>query len=759
MTELTFVYGFLVSDTLNAGRDKYYSAAMMAPLLTPSPAGNSPGRISQLLPTVKCSNCNNSVPLNHLGDHICSKPPPVPTLPIPAVSPTAAASLLPPRLKDRVASPSNDSRVSSPPRAQRPHDSPRSDTSPVDRLRSNVPSSAPYQQRSSPLARSDPSRNVSSSPAPRPLPQIRPPPSSNDSPLRSHLPVTADFRTRAPSNSSSVPSTYSVPPPATARPSFSSTRDTPPPTNVVAPPRQGSSAIYSPEVEIDTKIGGEAGMAGVGRRGFAAAARAAMSVPPQHGDPGLQPQGSRRPNVPGALDITAPPRCKLFLLMLLISRLYSITAMGTPPLSAGSGYSSHSPGVSPFPQSPSPPSVPSRMTPRDKPQMTEPSSSPTSGRMPFFEKFRNQLPGVNVTTSPLPMADTTNNTTPSTALPPRTKPRDSSISASSAYSRDHIVSLQDHEAAKRPKSPSSDSEMGLAYADSTDNEDDRKDGVKSTKTKANPPPPLALTSSILRSGSIATTNHVRFPSTSEYSERSAIRMPTTKAGHNRGASTSSASSVSSARGDDAKNNSVLIAHALGLSRTPPSEYARLGGPGSTMGGRVARTTSGSSSSGRSAYSHGTSSSMLIGEGKSGRMESFSASSPSEPSDELPRGLSKSKSTGRQKTFATDKSNDDGSKSASLKSLISSPPIAHRSNTVQVAYTTEKPKLVARARTSTEKQTEVRETKERIRKLRVCVKCDKRIEDGRWIQVDGGGVLCEHCWKNMYLPKVSFLLSV
>jgi hypothetical protein len=139
------------------------------------------------------------------------------------------------------------------------------------------------------------------------------------------------------------------------------------------------------------------------------------------------------------------------------------------------------------------------------------------------------------------------------------------------------------------------------------------------------------------------------------------------------------------------------------------------------------------------------------------MESFNASSP--PTDELPRGLSKSKSTGRQKSFATESSDDTGSKSASAKGSTALPPLAHRSNTVQVAYTSEKPKLVARARTSTVKQTEaVKEKKERVRKLRVCLKCDKKIEDGRWIQVDGDAVLCEHCWKNMYLPKVGLFIS-
>jgi hypothetical protein len=66
----------------------------------------------------------------------------------------------------------------------------------------------------------------------------------------------------------------------------------------------------------------------------------------------------------------------------------------------------------------------------------------------------------------------------------------------------------------------------------------------------------------------------------------------------------------------------------------------------------------------------------------------------------------------------------------------------------------------------------------VKKIKVCIRCDKKIEDGRWISVEspgrkgisagasfnagtaGGeterkdkGVLCEKCWKNMYLPKV------
>ncbi|CAE6446007.1 unnamed protein product [Rhizoctonia solani] len=43
---------------------------------------------------------------------------------------------------------------------------------------------------------------------------------------------------------------------------------------------------------------------------------------------------------------------------------------------------------------------------------------------------------------------------------------------------------------------------------------------------------------------------------------------------------------------------------------------------------------------------------------------------------------------------------------------------------------------------------------RRKRVRTCAKCEKRIEDGRWIKIDDGGntVLCEQDWKMMYLPK-------
>ncbi|KAG1104017.1 hypothetical protein G6F42_017144 [Rhizopus arrhizus] len=39
-------------------------------------------RISQILPTVKCSDCGRDVLIRRLGDHLCTSQPPVPSLPI-----------------------------------------------------------------------------------------------------------------------------------------------------------------------------------------------------------------------------------------------------------------------------------------------------------------------------------------------------------------------------------------------------------------------------------------------------------------------------------------------------------------------------------------------------------------------------------------------------------------------------------------------------------------------------------------------------
>ena len=45
------------------------------------------------------------------------------------------------------------------------------------------------------------------------------------------------------------------------------------------------------------------------------------------------------------------------------------------------------------------------------------------------------------------------------------------------------------------------------------------------------------------------------------------------------------------------------------------------------------------------------------------------------------------------------------------------------------------------------------------KTRICVRCETPLVDKRWVQMDGGTVLCEKCWKYMYLPKVRPICSL
>lgn len=72
----------------------------MAQLLIPPPPENA--RLSQILPTVKCSSCNLPVPLSELGDHVC---PPAPIVK-PPMSPRSTASILSEKYHSLVSRPS-----------------------------------------------------------------------------------------------------------------------------------------------------------------------------------------------------------------------------------------------------------------------------------------------------------------------------------------------------------------------------------------------------------------------------------------------------------------------------------------------------------------------------------------------------------------------------------------------------------------------------------------------------------------------------
>ncbi|KAF9053943.1 hypothetical protein BDZ89DRAFT_1056500 [Hymenopellis radicata] len=650
----------------------------MASMLAPAPA-NPSGRISQLLPTVKCSNCNNPVPLAELGEHICAPPPPVPALPKPGSSAQVGQ-----RLRNLVSSPKPNSipmpsspgpsRVSSPQLSPHEHRSTPSVSS--DRSRkTSVSSLSPHPLRSSPLARSDSNEPTS------PRREAHSPTVS--SPLRDRTLSTAssiDSRTRL-STASSGSS------PSTARPSQPSPQ---PPTSPQPHPRSQPSPVSVIEPHIDTKTGGEAGMAGVGRRGFAAAAHAAVFLAPMHQHTGSTLQ-SRREHAPQTLDINAALQRNTHHLV-------------RPPLSAGSGYSTPSPGpVSPQSQIPSP----NALTPSQS-LVADTSTSPVSplgARLPFFDKIRNKLPG-NVT--PI---DTTSVSTGSASR---------SRASSSASRVQHDIPV--------PPSPSSGSEYGLAYADSTDYEDDDDLDIDHASMKGkNAPPPLPLTAS--------TPNHRSTPSQSSHT-----RLASTENGkgkeralvHQKSSPSVSSTSRDGDRSGRDRSNSSLIAQALDSLRPLSS---------SSNGSRYSRTTSVSSGAGLGVIA---STSAVTMNGRLERaMETLLEDAEMSKGGSSRPSLSKSKSTGKQAYFERkEESNGLGvmSPSPANKSL----PI--RSNTVGVPYSPEAKAVKLPARARTERERSIEPSRKGSRRVKVCVRY------GRWIQVDSGGILCERCWKNMYLPK-------
>lgn len=351
------------------------------------PAAAPPqGRISQLLPSVKCSTCHQPVPLAELGEHTCTAPPPVPELPKPSLTPQAATALLPDRLQGRVTSPSSPAPRGPPPHPPDPAPQPnRSASSTRLQISTQTPSQSSFQARSSPLARApdDPfqspaasrlrtASNVTSPATARPLGSFSGAPTPTGPPMRS---ASASVSGAYPFPAQQPPQRIGSTPPQNqpqrmgspasftqqnrGQPPSAGYSSTPPPGSSVAfPARPGpiqqsysagnvptggyqrnlsgppapasasmeSSEAFVPPAErgIDTKTGGAAGMAGVGRRGFAAAARAAMFALPHNGRPGgSQPPYSenqdangngryaRRPNAPQFLDIDAVSRCEL----------------------------------------------------------------------------------------------------------------------------------------------------------------------------------------------------------------------------------------------------------------------------------------------------------------------------------------------------------------------------------------------------------------------------------------------------------------
>lgn len=678
----------------------------MASLLAPS-AGQS-SRISQVLPTVKCSNCNRPVPLSELGDHICAPQ-------------TVSAPSRPPRLASLAAG-IPPQRTGTPP-VRSPRSPPHERLpSPFERPPANTTSSGPsFQQRLSPLARNDTATSLQH-------PQnFQPPATSSLRPPLMNPYQSTDSRTRAASNAS-----VRQPIPAIQ-------------THLATPPPFAPS-LGPPPGDIDTQTGGAAGMAGVGRRGFAAAARAAMIVAPSGH------MMDTRPNLPRFLDMNVPARCKCFTPAKAFesSNLSTNAAPDTPPLSAGSGYSSHSPDpISPSPQTDFVPEALSRLQhpafpPRQSPSPNfanirkSPAEEFANGfglspldRLPLLGNYMNQPP---LSTSPESLFSFEQRKSP----PREVLQNTGGDTMSSTYPNDRPLSRKDtqnslksatsNEMAKSlppPPTSDSDSECGLAYADSTDDEDEVPQASSSRVSNTTINPESAATKS----------NHVHFA------------MP--EANKSAPSRQSAASSYSLASGSETNDT---MAKTL---RSPPTSPSRLSR--TLFGSGLRRSDSGSSDDSRSTYSRVTSMVPMMGPLSKGSMEQSMETLMEEAAPDASTADAAKESTSFGNLYFKEKDdsyveNKSHERDNGMATTSGQP---HRSNTVQVpphSPENKPPKLPTRAKTTND-STKLPPRNEKARRVRTCLRCQIKVDDGRWIRVDTGGALCEMCWKNMYLPKV------
>lgn len=370
------------------------------------------------------------------------------------------------------------------------------------------------------------------------------------------------------------------------------------------------------------------------------------------------------------------------------------------------------------------------------------ANSPIGTRLPFFEKFRNKMPGNNTNAANNDSSISPLNSASSTSIV-RKKTLDS-IDSVSLYrsTTSSSTSSRPMKDVRRPISPiDSESEYGgLAYADSIDN-----DGELSRSQSKNSSHP-GMPALVLRTGS-SSSGRRRQPSGSELSEysidRPGILIGSTTPRLNR-SRTPSASSMSGSEASEgapssrARANSAAIAHALGLSQTPPSDYGKMGGPGMKRDKSISRKNADP---------------VSLEEMKKALEEAKIKTRNKQPSFGSSSQHSLLYRADTTSSIVSSRKDNDviGNGSGGVKS--------HRSNTIQSSNPTSPVKLPMRALTSPKFDrdkaldgTGVR--KERVRKAKVCLKCLKVIANERWVSVDGGGVLCERCWKNMYLPKVS-----
>ncbi|KAG8963103.1 hypothetical protein FRC03_003379 [Tulasnella sp. 419] len=827
-----------------------------APALTLPPAATP--RVSQVLPSVKCSQCDQSVPLSELGEHVCPKPqagtsspspspspsqPPPPTLPPqPKRRPTlqsqsaivvsdlqqptpankedkdgkshvAGANIGPSQIQSKSPPPTttplpppNDHQIPrAPSRSSQKSDGSNGssgsktngDTPPAmppvtnSRRANDIPPQKPVPQGGLPPVQREPSPG----PNPVPGPSLQRNPSGGAPPAPAPAPAPALSRNpssdRPGYNKSNSETRYpSIDPRATFQP--------PPISSPVDPGKQAGHLVSIHGIPIpDTQTGGEAGMAGVGRRGFAAAAQAALwasAGPPspfisRTPSPGfLGPQRIASPGMYGPPGRVPSP---------------GMNNLGPPP---GQGGRFPPPPNQLGPQHPpfdggrpgNGPSPPPNQALRDpaRPEGSASSSTGTGGAadglglsIPRQSKVEEQAPEDRGRASSIRQK--------TDRSPSRSRSRSPSRYGDEDDEKE--VTRKKRETADR-SSRVSDASAYSTYTSLTFNGTLRQP-VNNLRPGVASPKRQGSTSS--QTSTVSLGRSMTVSSKSTMSPITENDSPTTANGEESGSSgigakffgklkakasrTALGRSISSASSSSSNTNTTTTAapKMLGLDRilekvaggssddgkakVGPSQFEKRRQrtlsteSGSSVGLAYARAPSpppvpplpakDESSAGTAPLSlrkkDQDSNTIPFPGGGSGSSISSSSSSSASVSSNA-HNLTKPKATFGGVTIIT--ASDDtlsGSTDISVKGEVSSRGLLLPGTSTDVADSPTSPTSSSPSPTST--------TFSGRKKTKTCVKCAKKITDGKWISIDGGagGVMCEEDWKEMYLPKIPF----
>ncbi|KAH8106809.1 hypothetical protein BXZ70DRAFT_997738 [Cristinia sonorae] len=740
----------------------------MAQLLSPT---QGPARISQILPTVKCSNCNAPVPISELGEHVCSKPPPMPSL-RPPMSPRSASDFLPQKYANLVSPRSNSPLAQQPSRTPPPQQqlpplprigTPARQPSPSpQQTRQRAPSTSSYASSRSTATYTDhsggsssrggasqqqgnglvafPSRGEPAGPPRQPHPGSRAStsarsisttsssngpssPASESSGSRKSFqggrppPGALASRSRAPSNASlrpvppnafrqpaqSSPTPY-VPPPSGPAPLGALSPTSPRPraiTNAGGPPefQTGPDVIYStgnrsPIANYDTR-------ARVPSNASANSTNSYMHTPPMPSPPQMSfpsPEIEIDTKIGGAAGMAGVGRRGFAAAARAAMFAHNV------PQGGGANVVTNMNGVQGMDgrraNAPKFLDIASAQNyAANTPPLSPNSASSHSPRSPLSANL------------PSPSKDGRGSTTP-------TRPAIASSrtpSPSNPYIQDAgVVSSPALDPPKSPMMPTTPSSapVKLPFFEKFKNKVDTAPIVVEEESPLSPLSPQSESSY----GGLAYANDTE----DEDEKPPPASAPAATRQHFEGHEDDNAPPVPPPKSATVTNRVHFPSMSSKTDSIAGKSESNYSSASPAASPRLPMRSLSAASTAASAYALRSAAKSTGALDRS--METLFEEDPASPSNSSPAGLG----------FPLGESQRD-SKPPKL------PTRSHTSPTM------------GSGRPDSRHAAVVGKRRERTSK-KVCLKCDKHIDDGRWIQMDGGGVLCDKCWKNMYLPK-------